>query len=232
MHLHFREQGTNAWSSPALTSTTTTSEAIIDMTGLAERTTYEVEVALNSGFTSSTIVTFTTLVTPTITSVSVDDITKTTATSTVAIANPDGTDQTVHLQYRIKDADPEDTWTKRYGGQSETGSQEFDLMSLTPGTTYEVQASFDSNFDTGVEDTEFTTTYAPSISSVSVGDITKTTATATVSIANPDGTSRTVYLQYRKKDADPEDTWTKAMEDTDTGSQEFDLTEPDTGDDL
>ena len=223
MHLHFREQGTNAWSSPALTSTTSTSEAIIDMTGLAERTTYEVEVALNSGFTSSTIVTFTTLVTPTITSVSVDDITKTTATSTVAIANPDGTDQTVHLQYRIKDADPEDTWTKDMEDSS-TGSQEFDLMSLTPGTTYEVQASFDSNFDTGVEDTEFTTTYAPSISSVSVGDITKTTATATVSIANPDDTSRTVYLQYRKKDADPEDTWTKAMEDTDTGSQEFGLT--------
>ena len=223
VHLHFREQGTNAWSSPALTSTTSTSEAIIDMTGLAERTTYEVEVALNSGFTSSTTVTFTTLVTPTITSVSVDDITKTTATATVAIANPDGTDRTVHLQYRIKGATPADTWTKAME-DSDTGSQEFDLSSLTPRTTYEVEASFDSNFVTGVEDTEFTTTYAPSISSVSVGSITKTTATATVSIANPDDTSRTVHLQYREKDADPEDTWTKAMEDTDTGSQEFDLT--------
>ena len=223
VHLHFREQGTNAWSSPALTSTTSTSEAITDMTGLAERTTYEVEVALNSGFTSSTTVTFTTLVTPTITSVSVDDITKTTATATVAIANPDGTDRTVHLQYRIKDATPADTWTKAME-DSDTGSQEFDLSSLTPGTTYEVQASFDSNFGTGVEDTEFTTTYAPSVSSVSVGSITKTTATAVVSIANPDDTSRTVHLQYREKDAVPEDTWTKAMEDTDTGSQEFDLT--------
>ena len=223
VHLHFREQGTNAWSSPALTSTTTTSEAIIDMTGLAERTTYEVEVALNSGFTSGTTVTFTTLVTPTITSVSVDDITKTTATATVAIANPDGTARTVHLQYRIKDATPADTWTKAME-DSDTGSQEFDLSSLTPGTTYEVEASFDSNFGTGVEDTEFTTTYAPSVSSVSVGSITKTTATAAVSIANPDDTSRTVHLQYREKDADPEDTWTKAMEDTDTGSQEFDLT--------
>ena len=222
VHLHFREQGTNAWSSPALTSTTTTSEAIIDMTGLAERTTYEVEVALNSGFTGSTIVTFTTLVTPTITSVSVDDITKTTSTATVAIANPDGTDRTVHLQYRIKDATPADTWTKVME-DSDTGSQEFDLSSLAPGTTYEVEASFDSNFGTGVEDTEFTTTYAPSVSSVSVGSITKTTATATVSIANPDDTSLTVHLQYREKDATPADTWTKAMEDTDTGSQEFDL---------
>ena len=87
VHLHFRVQNTNAWSSPALTSTTSTTETTIDMTSLTERTTYEVEVALNSGFTSSTIVTFTTLVTPTITSVSVDDITKTTATATVAIAN-------------------------------------------------------------------------------------------------------------------------------------------------
>ena len=222
VHLHFRVQNTNAWSSPALTSTTSTSEAIIDMTSLTERTTYEVEVALNSGFTSSTTVTFTTLVTPTITSVSVDDITKTTATATVAIANPDGTDRTVHLQYRIKDATPADTWTKAME-DSDTGSQEFDLSSLTAGTTYEVEASFDSNFGTGVEDTEFTTTYAPSVSSVSVGSITKTTATATVSIANPDDTSRTVHLQYREKDATPADTWTKAMEDTDTGSQEFDL---------
>ena len=222
VHLHFRVKNTNAWSSPALTSTTSTSEATIDMTSLTERTTYEVEVALNSGFTSSTTVTFTTLVTPTITSVSVDDITKTTATATVAIANPDGTDRTVHLQYRIKDATPADTWTKAME-DSDTGSQEFDLSSLTPGTTYEVEASFDSNFVTGVEDTEFTTTYAPSVSSVSVGSITKTTATATVSIANPDDTSRTVHLQYREKDAIPADTWTKAMEDTDTGSQEFDL---------
>ena len=222
VHLHFRVQNTNAWSSPALTSTTSTSEAIIDMTSLTERTTYEVEVALNSGFTGSTIVTFTTLVTPTITSVSVDDITKTTATATVAIANPDGPDRTVHLQYRIKDATPADTWTKAME-DSDTGSQEFDLLSLTAGTTYEVEASFDSNFVTGVEDTEFTTTYAPSVSSVSVGSITKTTATATVSIANPDATSRTVHLQYREKDATPADTWTKAMEDTDTGSQEFDL---------
>ena len=140
------------------------------MTGLAERTTYEVEVALNSGFTSSTTVTFTTLVTPTITSVSVDDITKTTATATVAIANPDGTDRTVHLQYRIKDATPADTWTKAME-DSDTGSQEFDLSSLTAGDNLRGRRHpFDSNFGTGVEDTEFTTTYAPSVSSVSVGE--------------------------------------------------------------
>ena len=223
VHLHFRVQNTNAWSSPALTSTTSTTETTIDMTSLTERTTYEVEVALNSGFTSSTIVTFTTLVTPTITSVSVDDVTKTTATATVAIANPDGTDRPVHLRYREKDASPVATWTTDME-DSDTGSQEFDLLSLKPGTTYEVEASFDSNFVTGVEDTEFTTTYAPSISSVSVGSITKTTATATVSIANPDDTSRTVHLQYRVKDADPEDTWTKKMEDTSAGSKTFDLT--------
>ena len=224
VHLHFRVKNTNAWSSPALTSTTSTSEATIDMTSLTERTTYEVEVALNSGFTSSTTVTFTTLVTPTITSVSVDDITKTTATATVAIANPDGTDRTVHLRYREKDASPVATWTTDME-DSDIGSQEFDLLSLKPGTTYEVEASFDSNFVTGVEDTEFTTTYAPSISSVSVGSITKTTATATVSIANPDDTSRTVHLQYRKHNQSPEDEWTKPTpKDTSAGSETFDLT--------
>ena len=224
VHLHFRVQNTNAWSSPALTSTTSTTETTIDMTSLTERTTYEVEVALNSGFTSSTTVTFTTLVTPTITSVSVDDVTKTTATATVAIANPDGTARTVNLRYREKDASPADTWATDMEDTS-TGSQEFKLTSLKPGTTYEVEASFDSNFVTGVEDTEFTTTYVPSISSVSVGSITKTTATATVSIANPDGTSRTVYLQYRKHNQSPEAEWTKPTpKDTSAGSETFDLT--------
>ena len=224
VHLHFRVQNTNTWSSPALTSATNTSEATIDMTSLTERTTYEVEVALNSGFTSSTTVMFTTLVTPTITSVSVDDITKTIATATVAIANPDGTDQTVHLRHREKDATPADTWITDMEDSS-TGSHEFDLTSLKPGTTYEVEASFDSNFVTGVEDTEFTTTYAPSISSVSVGSITKTTATATVSIANPDDTSRTVHLQYRKHNQSPEAEWTKPTpKDTSAGSETFDLT--------
>ena len=193
------------------------------MTSLTESTTYEVEIALNSGFTNSTTVTFTTLVTPTITSVSVDDITKTTATATVAIANPDGTDRTVHLQCREKDAVPEDTWTKAME-DTDTGSQEFGLTGLTPGTTYEVQASFDSNFSPH-KDTTFTTVFEPSISAVGVGSIEKTTATATVIIANPDGTDKTVNLQYREYNRSPEAEWTKPTpKDTATGSETFDLT--------
>ena len=224
VYLHYKAATSNTWSTPSLTDDSDPNEVEFSLSGLSENTTYDVEVSLDSGFANSTTVQFTTLVTPTVSSVSVDDITKTTATATVAIANPDGTDRTVHLRYREKDATPADTWTTEMEDSS-TGSQEFDLSSLTPGTTYEVEASFDSNFDTGVEDTEFTTANEPSISAVSVGSITKTTATATVSIANPDGTAKTVNLQYRVKDAESEDTWTKPTpRDTDTGSVTFDLT--------
>ena len=122
---------------------------------------------------------------------SVGGITKTSATATVNIANPGDAQNTVNLRYSV---DGEDSWTDHT--KTETGSTvSFPLSSLTAGTTYEVEAWLGSDTDNKVTET-FTTSMAPSISSIDVGGITKTSATATVNIANPGDAQNTVNLRY------------------------------------
>ena len=234
VHLRHKVVGASSWSTPFMTDASDPNEAKFNITGLTENTTYDVEVSLDSGFANSTTFTLQTLLYPTISSVVAEDITKITATANISIANPDGTVRTVYLQYREKDATPEDEWSDPpLEDDSYTSSASIPLENLDPGITYEVEVSFDSNFVTGVEDTEFTTKYLPSISSVRVDSdtITKTTATAIVSIANPDDIERTVYLQFRKKDKTPEDQWTDPPleEATDTGSASIPMENLDPG---
>ena len=47
----------------------------------------------------------------------------------------------------------------------------------------------------------------PAYRQVSVGDVGQTSAVATVSIADSDGSTQTVKLQYREKDATPVEEW-------------------------
>ena len=234
VHLRHKVVGASSWSTPFMTDDSDPNEAEFNITGLTENTTYDIEVSLDSGFANSTTFTLQTLPYPTISSVVAEDITKIAATANISIANPDGTVRTVYLQYREKDATPGDEWSDPpLEDDSDTSSASIPLENLDPGITYEVEVSFDSNFVTGVEDTEFTTKYLPSISSVRVDSdtITKTTATAIVSIANPDDIERTVYLQFRKKDKTPEDQWTDPPleETTDTGSASIPMENLDPG---
>ena len=234
VHLRHKVVGASSWSTPFMTDDSDPNEAEFNITGLTENTTYDIEVSLDSGFANSTTFTLQTLPYPTISSVVAEDITKITATANISIANPDGTVRTVYLQYREKDATPEDEWSDpSLEDDSDTSSASIPLENLDPGITYEVEVSFDSNFITGVEDTEFTTKYLPSISNVRVDSdtITKTTATAIVSIANPDDIERTVYLQFREKDKTPEDEWSDPPleEATDTGSASIPMDSLDPG---
>ena len=234
VHLRHKVVGASSWSTPFMTDDSDPNEAEFNITGLTENTTYDIEVSLDSGFANSTTFTLQTLPYPTISSVVAEDITKITATANISIANPDGTVRTVYLQYREKDATPEDEWSDPpLEDDSDTSSASIPLENLDPGITYEVEVSFDSNFITGVEDTEFTTKYLPSISNVRVDSdtITKTTATAIVSIANPDDIERTVYLQFREKDKTPEDEWSDPPleEATDTGSASIPMDSLDPG---
>ena len=129
---------------------------------------------------------------------------KRTATAIVSIANSDGIERTVYLQFRKNDATPEDEWSDpplEEDKDTDIGSASIPMESLDPGTDYEVQASFDNTFpedETKTKKTTFTTKFLPRVSNVRVvpNSITKTTATAEVSIANPDGTLQTVHLRY------------------------------------
>ena len=115
----------------------------------------------------------------------------------------------MNLRYSV---DGEDSWTDHT--KTETGSAvSFPLSGLTAGTTYEVEAWLGSDTDNKVTET-FTTSMAPSISSIGVGGITKTSATATVNIANPGDAQNTVNLRYS---VDGEDSWTDHTK-TETGS--------------
>ena len=206
------------WSSTQ-TEDTTTGTATINLTGLTAGTTYEVEVSLASGFGSTQTATFTTKYEPSISSVSMGSVTQTTATAAISIENADDSIQTVHLQYREKDATPPAAWMSATPETSTTSAASIDISGLTADKTYEVEAWLANDTAKKVTAT-FTTLEAPngnptpSVSSVSMGSITMTTATATVNIANPGTAANTVNLRHSVKDAN---SWTDHTK-SETGS--------------
>ncbi len=82
-------------------------------------------------------------------------VTDSTATIVVTLTNPESTNQTVNLRYRTPRGSG--TWEVVSPLPTSTTSREFTLGSLMPNSNYEVQASLDSNFQTGVRSTSFTT---------------------------------------------------------------------------
>ena len=206
------------WSSTQ-TEDTTTGSATINLTGLTAGTTYDVEVSLASGFGDTQTTTFTTKFEPSISAVSIGNVTQTTASAAISIDNADGSTQTVHLQYREKDATPPASWTSAQTVNSTTSAASIPISGLTADKPYEVEAWLASDVTMKVTAT-FTTledpngTPTPSVSSVGVSNITMTTATATVNIANPGATQNAVKLRYS---VDGATNWTN-LDKSDTGS--------------
>ncbi|MXZ52503.1 MAG: hypothetical protein F4Z34_04885, partial [Acidimicrobiaceae bacterium] len=144
-------------------------------------------------------------------SVAAQSIKSTSAEVAVQARNPGGT---LHLRYRTGTSG---TWTDT----SETATSSpvtFSLSGLTAETQYQVQASFDEDFSTGVKSGSFTTLQAPSVSSVSAGSVTKTSATITVAVANPEGS--TLYLRHQ---ADGATTWTTTSKTASSSQVTFSL---------
>ena len=194
VHLQYKEEGTEEWSTPALKATTDGASATIDITGLTADTEYEVQASLDSAFDVTVSTTFTTLRYPSLSGIDVTDITKTTATAEIDIADPDGTSQTVHLRYRTT---PQGDWSGTLTTTSTTADASINLTGLVQETEYEVEVSLTSDFAVSVTDTFTTLPPDPVVSDVSVGSILQTTATATINIANADGSKQTVRLRYR-----------------------------------
>ena len=198
VNLRYSIDGEDSWTDHTKTEAGSTVE--FPLSGLTAGTTYEVEAWLGSDTDNKVTVTFTTLMAPSISSISVGGITKTSATATVNIANPGDAQNTVNLRYSI---DGEDSWTDHT--ETEAGSTvEFPLSSLTAGTTYEVEAWLGSDTDNKVTAT-FMTTQAdavtpPSISSVRVLNIAQTNARVVVGLANAN-TGQRVYMQYKLSSA-------------------------------
>ncbi len=202
VHLRYRKFGESEWSD-AESKTTDGASVSFDLAGLSPKTKYEVDAALNSDFSGSKSATFTTLaLDPVVTGVKVNDIVQTSARAVVEIANANGEQQTVRLRYRT--TSPQGDWSDTQETTSSIATASIDLFALTAGTKYEVEASLDAGFGRA-ESAAFTTLRYPSISDLKVRDETKNSATAVITIADPDGSSQTVHLRYRT--ITPQEDW-------------------------
>ena len=199
--------GSDPWTEASKESAAT---MVFALTGLSDGTAYEVDASFESDFASGvTSQSFTTVPKPSVSSVSVGSIGQTTATVTVAVADADTS--TLYLRYRTGS----DSWLS--ASAASAASTAFTLSGLQAGTTYEVEASFESGFASGVTSESFTTEPPdPSVSSVSVGSIGQTSASVSVSVADVNGS--TLYLRYRTGT----NSWTSASK-TSTATTVFDL---------
>ena len=218
VHLRYRTTTPQGeWSEIAQT-TTSTDTASKEITGLTADTEYEVQASLDSTFPDELTknATFTTLRFPSISNLEVEDETKNSATAVITLADPDGTSQTIHLRYRT--TTPQGEWSDIAETTTSTDTASKEITGLTADTEYEVQASLDGSFpDELTKNATFTTLRFPSISNLEVEDETKNSATAVITLADPDGTSQTIHLRYRT--TTPQGAWSSMLETISTTSE-------------
>ena len=182
---------------PTTDPTTDHATAVVNLGSLTANTQYKVEATLTGNFSQGVeSTTFTTSSTgPGVSEVVMSDETQTGATATITIANAGTTTRTVYLQYRKSGSS---TWSDPPSeGDSTTatpGTAVINLSGLASGTRYEVQASLDNNFASGVQSATFITK-PPSASGVSVLEENPTEARVRVAVSEPNGKT-TLFLRY------------------------------------
>ena len=224
VHLRYRTTTPQGeWSDSAKT-TTSTDKASKEIAGLTADTEYEVQASLDSTFPDELTnnATFTTLRFPSISNLEVEDETKNSATAVITMADPDGSSQTIHLRYRT--TTPQGVWSSAPPGSSTTSEASIALTGLAPDTEYEAEVSLTSDFTVAVSDVFRTLPPDPVVSKVGVNSIRQTTATASIDIANANGSTHTVSLRYRT--TTPRGDWSGIKTTTsDTDSASIDLSE-------
>ena len=197
VYVRYRTQGTATWNAPEA-RITSSSPLRLTLMDLMPVTQYEVEASLDSDFSDSMSKTFTTAAKgPTVSGFGGGPMTPTVAKVIVNITDAQG-GMMVYLRHRIWGTV---TWNNPETRTTFKTSASFDLMQLTPGTTYEIEASLDRGFPAAstIYGT-FSTSPAHRISLLSVGSITDTKVTVTANISRPQP-RMTVYLRYRAQGA-------------------------------
>ena len=209
--------GTDEWTQVPFPTITYTDSTSINLTGLQEGTTYQVVVALSDDFSGMVIESCTTLpLDPVVSGISVDRRKQTSVWTNISISNANGEDQTVHLRYR--NTTPQGEWGDIAKTTTSTDKASKEIAGLTADTEYEAQASLDGSFpDELTKNTTFTTLRFPSISNLEVEDETKNSATAVITIADPDGSSQTIHLRYRT--TTPQGVWSSTPPGSSTTSE-------------
>ena len=147
------KSGTQSYSTSRQATVTTTTHTIGSLTNDTVYT-LRVKATNANGDSDWTETTGTPASGPGAGTVTSGSITRTSAVITVTIANPDTNSQTVNLQYK-RNADT--NWTSGGTRSTVSAAVTFDLSSLTGNTDYDVRASLDSNFASGVKTASFTT---------------------------------------------------------------------------
>ena len=169
----------------------------IPMARLSPGTEYELQVSSDVTFSQTDILSknFTTVPPdPSVSEVIVQNVTLMEGTVVITIANPGTSSKTVHIRYRTDDSQP---WSDLpINTTTGTGTATKTLLSLNPGTRYEVEASLGDGFLAAETESATFITLLPRVSSVSLEDVTTSEATVKVTIAEPGPDENEVHLRY------------------------------------
>ena len=169
----------------------------IPMAKLSPGTEYELQLSLDGTFPQSDTLSknFTTLPPdPSVSEVTVENVTLTEGTVVITIANPGASSKTVHIRYRADDSqpwsDPPITTTTATGTATKT------LLTLNPGTRYRsggLSGRWIPDHRDSVRDFHYP---SPKGIDVSLEDVTTSEATVKVIIAEPGPGENKVHLRY------------------------------------
>ena len=199
--------------------------SVFSMARLSPGTEYELQVSSDGTFSQTDILSkkFTTVPPdPSVSEVIVQNVTLMEGTVVITIANPGTSSKTVHIRYRTDDSQP---WSDLpINTTTGTGTATKTLLSLNPGTRYQVEASLGDGFLAAETESATFITLLPRVSSVSLEDVTTSEATVKVTIAEPGLDVNTVHLRYGVSTSDPIH-WTQLPPKSVVGDTEtFDLT--------
>ena len=183
------------------TETDTSQDLVFSLSGLADSTGYTVQASFESDFSGGLVSdTFTTNAPPpAITTVADSEVDHDSAKITVTVSNA-GTGTKVYLQYKKRSTTswPATSTAQQLTATSSSPSPTHTYGGLDASMQYDVRASLKSDFSSGIETDNFTTTAPPVvISDVSVPDADRlhNSAKITVTVSNPNNT--TVNLRHK-----------------------------------
>ena len=206
VYMRYKKTSNRPWRNVASkTAALGVSSVTFNLSNLSQSTYYHVDASLTADFSyDNSVRVVLTLGPPKLHSVGVYNIENTSADVDVKVLNPN--DTTVYLQYRKSGGAWTDA-TSLTAAPSRTRTTRFNLTSLDPGTRYFVRASLSSpvtNTTTNVTE-DFETPVAPTLGTVTISNITVSSATVVVEVLNVH--FNRVYLQYKKSS---ESSWTDA----------------------
>ena len=198
VYLQHKKRSVTGWpttTTPSMNATSGSPSPVLTLSSLDASTLYDVRASLKDDFSDTPVTDdFTTLAAPTVDTVSVSEITYSTAKATVSLSNALNTE--VFLRHKVTTA-ADSTYIDATSQTTSASSINFTLGSLTAGTGYTVQTSLKSDFSSGVRTATFTT---PSISSVAVSGETHKSAKVTATVANVTTSTNntTVHVRYQE----------------------------------